>query len=227
MTHPAYRALIPSPLRADLSINTEDSASSENTEEKKLSTQITIQDVRALQDLVGLSTHRSSGNKVIVIQPADSMNIFAANALLKMLEEPPARTFFLLVTDDLQRLLPTIISRCRRFLLPGTSETEALAWLKESGAKDEEILLRQAGGAPLAALEVVATLEERQAFFQQLIKIADKKISILDFAAQFQKSQLTLITRWLVTWCYDLLSVKFANTVRYHVDYQNEIRSMA
>lgn len=226
-THPDYRLLMPSALRADLISSLESSTTTEAGEEKKLSTQITIQEVRQLQDLVSLSTHRSTGNKVIVIQPAGSMNIFAANALLKMLEEPPARTFFLLVTDDLQRLLPTIISRCRRFLLPGAGKNEALAWLKEKGATEGEILLAQAGGAPLAALEVAETLEERRAFFQQLVTIADKTSSILDFAGQFQKSQLTLITRWLVTWCYDLLSVQFANTVRYHLDYQAEIQSIA
>ncbi len=223
-THPDYRLLMPSALRAELSNNTDDSTDTQAGEEKKLSNQITIQEIRALQDLIGLSTHRSTGNKVIIIQPADSMNVFAANALLKMLEEPPAKTFFLLVTDDLQRLLPTIISRCRRFILPNANKAESLSWLKEKDVQSAEVLLAQAGGAPLAALEIAETMEERQAFFQQLIKIAGRSPAVLDFAAQFQKMQLQQIIRWLVTWCYDLMAMKLTDSIRYHVDFHKEIQ---
>ncbi|MEO1238756.1 MAG: DNA polymerase III subunit delta', partial [Pseudomonadota bacterium] len=79
---------------------------------KRLKTQITVDEVRKLHGFLGLSAP-DGGRRVIVIDAADDMNPTAANAVLKMLEEPPADTVFLLISHRPGGLLPTIKSRCR------------------------------------------------------------------------------------------------------------------
>ena len=75
-------------------------------------TQILVEDVRGVKSFLQLSA-AEGGWRVVIVDPADAMNRSAANALLKMLEEPPARVLILLVSHAPGGLLPTIRSRCR------------------------------------------------------------------------------------------------------------------
>lgn len=87
---------------------------------KKFQSMITVDDVRRLRGFLGLSAG-DGGWRVVIVDRADEMNVNAANALLKSLEEPPARCLFLLVTSEPGRLPVTIHSRCRRLAMPGLS----------------------------------------------------------------------------------------------------------
>jgi len=117
------------------------------------STQILIQSVRDLSADLALTAH-GRGYKVALIAPAEAMNHFAANALLKTLEEPPARTLVLLVTSQPSRLLPTLRSRCSRLRLVGPSRKEAAAYLEaERGAGPWSEALAATGAGPFALLE--------------------------------------------------------------------------
>jgi DNA polymerase-3 subunit delta' len=86
-----------------------------NTKDKRFAASITIDEVRRLRQFLSLGAE-SSAWRVVIVDTADELNLNAANALLKSLEEPPPRTVFLLITSEPGRLLPTIRSRCR--LLP-------------------------------------------------------------------------------------------------------------
>src|SRR5215475_7988935 len=77
------------------------------------SRQIRIEQVRELAAELALTSH-SGGYKVAILTPADALNRFAANALLKTLEEPSPRTLLILVATQPSRLPPTVISRCQR-----------------------------------------------------------------------------------------------------------------
>ena len=114
--------------------------------------QIRIDQVRDLTADLGLTAFYG-GLKIAVIDPAEAMNPFAANSLLKTLEEPPADSLIVLVTEQPGRLLPTIRSRCQmiRFDLP--AQSTAQAWLLEQGhaADAADIGLGYAEGAPLLA----------------------------------------------------------------------------
>ena len=79
---------------------------------KKVASTISVDDVRRLRGFLSLSAEQD-GWRVIIVDSADDMNLNAANALLKALEEPPARTVFLVLSSAPGRLLPTIRSRCR------------------------------------------------------------------------------------------------------------------
>jgi DNA polymerase-3 subunit delta' len=81
-----------------------------------LRTVITVEDVRRLVPFLG-STAGEAGWRVVVVDSADELNAAGANALLKLLEEPPRRCLFLIVSHAPGRLLATIRSRCRRLLL--------------------------------------------------------------------------------------------------------------
>ncbi|OWT65466.1 DNA polymerase III subunit delta' [Candidimonas nitroreducens] len=114
---------------------------------------IRVDQLRALHSWFNTATHRG-GWRVAVLYPAQALNAISANAVLKVLEEPPEHTVFLLVADAPDRLLPTLVSRCRRLPLAVPARDEALAWLAGQGVAQAEPWLAAAGGAPLAALEL-------------------------------------------------------------------------
>ena len=113
--------------------------------------EILVKRVRALTELMEMSTHRH-GARVGVIAPAERMNASTANALLKTLEEPPPGATLVLTSSQPGRLLPTVVSRCVRVPAPFPSAEQATAWLKAQGVADPAEALAEAGGAPLAAL---------------------------------------------------------------------------
>ncbi|HEY0878692.1 MAG TPA: DNA polymerase III subunit delta' [Zeimonas sp.] len=117
------------------------------------STDIRIDQVRALERFVGVGGHRG-GCKVVRVDPADALNVAAANALLKTLEEPGAGTRFLLVTHRPDVLPATIRSRCLAVPLampPGDTATEWLVAQTGTGREQAAQWLAAAGGAPLRA----------------------------------------------------------------------------
>jgi len=121
----------------------------------KPSRQIRIDEVRTAIDWVVHSSSRGRA-KVVLLHPAEAMNLQAASALLKTLEEPPGQARLLLSTADEARLLPTVRSRCQRIRLAGPPTEQSTAWLAEQGVRDAPVLLAAAGGAPLAARELAA-----------------------------------------------------------------------
>jgi DNA polymerase-3 subunit delta' len=117
------------------------------------SKQIRIDQVRGLAEELALTSHQG-GCKVGILSPADSLNPFAANALLKTLEEPPPRTLLILVATQPSRLPPTIISRCQRLRVRAPTRAVALEWLKQTkGAGDWNAVLDLLGDAPFIAAE--------------------------------------------------------------------------
>ena len=102
------------------------------TDTGRLSDMIRADDIRALNSFFGLSA-TDGGRRVVIVDAADEMNTQAANALLKMLEEPPANTTLLLIAHQPSRLLPTIRSRCRTLRLNALSPSDMAAALEQAG----------------------------------------------------------------------------------------------
>lgn len=112
---------------------------------------IRIKQIRAMQRR--LVTRPTLGSRrAIIIDPADDMEKPAANALLKSLEEPPAGTFFLLVTHRPARLLPTIRSRCRTLRFPVLTDSQLSAMLADEGAVPDPEAIAAADGSFGAAM---------------------------------------------------------------------------
>lgn len=148
--HMDFRLVLPDALSEALGFAND---SVEKTEETKLSNEIRIDQIRQLEDFMGLTTHQG-GLRVVVLGPAEALNHASANAILKVLEEPNRNTIFLLFTHAIQKLLPTIISRCRRLPLNLPAPVQAQTWLQEQGLADPELSLAAAAGAPLLALKL-------------------------------------------------------------------------
>lgn len=113
--------------------------------------------VDAVREIAGFmhETAQQGGNKVIRLTRADRMNNNAANALLKMLEEPTPNTFLLLETESLSRLLPTVRSRCRLLRLDRPDLDQARAYLQQAGITDRtDERLALTANAPLAAAQL-------------------------------------------------------------------------
>jgi DNA polymerase-3 subunit delta' len=129
------------------------------------SAQIRIEQVRELAADLALTAHQG-GYKVGVICPADGMNRFAANALLKTLEEPPGGTLLALVASVPSRLPATLLSRCQRLRVPAPPREAAVAWLEATrGPAEWDRVLAVLGDAPLLAAaadpaELLATAAE-------------------------------------------------------------------
>jgi DNA polymerase-3 subunit delta' len=197
--HPDFREVRPEALDESLS---ETEADGEEEDNKK-SQFIKIAQVRALASFMTLTTHRD-GLRILLIHPAEAMNVEAANALLKTLEEPPSNSLILLVTSRIGKLLPTIKSRCRKWPAPRPDAAEALAWLKAQGIDDADSALAAAGGAPLGALQSAepATVALRSRFITAL---SARSIDALAVAQQHEKSDIPVTIHWLQTWVYDLI----------------------
>ncbi len=214
--HPDVRLVVP---EADM----ETEAEPRGDEGKKASTQIRIEQIRALEDFVFVGGHRK-GARVVVIDPAEAMNAAAANALLKILEEPPASVYFILVSSQWRRLLPTIRSRCRMVRLPRPGADEARAWLSKSGGAQAAELLPLLGFAPLLALE-----EQRRGRLPAILgfvgTLSDPGSDPLALAARWETHlqgkgdgglTMEILVGLLQKWVFDLVSMKLAGRARHH-----------
>ncbi len=125
-----------------------------NPKTGRASQKIVIDQIRKSTGITNLTT---AGWRVIIIDPADAMNINAANALLKSLEEPPLKTLFLLVSHAPGRLLPTIRSRCRRLELHPLSADQIKSFLSRTAMKKKSIdgIIKLSGGSIGKALKLV------------------------------------------------------------------------
>ena len=212
--HPNFYPVMPDALSVEAESETGKDADDDKPAKKAASQQIGIAQIRKLDDFVYLSGHQQSG-KIVMIYPADAMNMASANALLKKLEEPPADVLFIVVAHQLQRLPPTIRSRCQHVAMPVPDRAVAVAWLKQQSVSDPEIVLAAAGYAPLTALKL-AQGESAQQFAQFVQQIArPERLNVLSLASSLQQTSLPVVVGWLQKWCYDLIGYRTAGKVRY------------
>jgi DNA polymerase-3 subunit delta' len=112
---------------------------------KRYKTDLAVDEVRRTVSFFG-TTSGEGGWRIAIVDPADDMNPSAANALLKVLEEPPARSLFLIVSHAPGRLLPTIRSRCRRLDLPAldAATIESVLRANDPGSAGDDVALAAA-----------------------------------------------------------------------------------
>nr|WP_226646573.1 DNA polymerase III subunit delta' [Microbulbifer variabilis] len=148
-----------------------------------------VEQIRQLGDFVSRTSGRG-GARLVWLAPAEAMNINAANALLKNLEEPAASVIFLLVSDSPAGLLPTIRSRCQSVTFPPPSEEMALQWLCGSGLEEcaATRALVLAGGAPLLAGQLAEPKSEdiRERFLQELVALAQGSARAVTAAGRWE-----------------------------------------
>lgn len=123
---------------------------------KRLKTQLTVDEIRKMKAHFGLSA-TDGGRRAAIIDSADEMNTAAANALLKLLEEPPANTVLLLISHQPARLLPTIRSRCRTLRMGLLSAEDMGRALDAAGQPLDQVdtLHRLSGGSVGEAIDLL------------------------------------------------------------------------
>jgi DNA polymerase-3 subunit delta' len=207
--HPDFRMLEP----PALSVPEDDAAAADKRE--RGAAQIPVEQARALSELISVSSHRG-GARIVLIHPAESLNVHAANALLKNLEEPPPRMYFLLVSHRWHHLLPTIKSRCQQLALPLPPAAVAGAWLRRQGVPDAELALAQAGGAPLMAAAFDDDYWKQRGEF--LDAISRKGFDALALAERLRDQPPGRVLGWLQRWAFDLALHAATGKVGYNPD---------
>lgn len=156
--------------------------------------QLKIDQIREVSEFVG-QTAQMNGYKVVVIECADTMNMSAANALLKNLEEPAGKTAFFLTSDQANRLLPTIRSRCFQQLVSIPSPTESIAWFAEQALDVTDDMLLQAGGAPLCVKDWLSrdVFADRKKIIDGLLAIALQQASPMALAQQWVRGDVSVV----------------------------------
>ncbi len=169
---------------------------------------IVIDQIRSLGTYLALRPH-TAARKVAILSPADSMNLNAANSLLKILEEPPLGSILLLVASQPARLPATIRSRCQRVLFQIPERGLAQSWLKgREGGEAAVELLGEAGGAPLRALAL-----SREDFLAK----RETLLSDLERLLAGNEDPVTCAQRWKglgASACIDWLAAFVAGLIR-------------
>jgi len=169
-------------------------------------------------------TAMQGGYRIIIINPAHAMNQYAANALLKTLEETTPKTLFILMSEQNLRLPLTIKSRCQKIAFQKPIRQIALTWLRSQLASSEidvELLLNIAEGAPLQALALVekGVLNLRQTIYHGLSELSQGKADPLHLAVQWQEHDMVVLFNLLLNWLRDLLRLQLTKQQAALVNY--------
>jgi DNA polymerase-3 subunit delta' len=214
--------------------------------EKKEKKIISIEETRSAIESLSIGSHRG-GNRVILIYPLEMLRSDSANTLLKSLEEPPLNTIFILLADRVDRVLPTIRSRCRLLTAPRPDRGIGLAWLRSELSKiagmkvndsDIESIYDEQGGAPYAVLdsliarhnqdekdELSISIQATRQLLQSLSQGA--RINWLDTAEKTHKAQYSYLLAAMQRWTSDLQSVAQGASPRYYPKHLATLQGLA
>jgi DNA polymerase-3 subunit delta' len=214
--------------------------------EKKEKKNISIEETRSAIEGLSIGSHRG-GNRVILIYPLEMLRSDSANTLLKSLEEPPANTIFILLADRVDRVLPTIRSRCRLLTAPRPEREQGLAWLrtqlqKINGLKvsdaDIETIYDEQGGAPYSVLdsliarnnqdekdELTIAIQASRYLLQSMSQGA--RINWLDSAEKTHKARYRDLLAAMQRWTSDLQAVAQGGNPRYYPKHLSTLKSLS
>lgn len=178
----------------------------------KDSTVIRIDQIRAL--IVSSQTRpQIAARKVLILSPAEALNVNAANSLLKLLEEPPPDSTLLLVANRPTRLPATIRSRCVNVPVCAPDRSVALAWLKVQAQTpaQAELLLELAAGAPLAALALADGdfISRRAQWMEDVEDLLGRSADPVGCAVRWKSAGAERGLNWLQGWVSDLIKLGF------------------
>jgi DNA polymerase III subunit delta' len=171
---------------------------------------IKVDQVRELVSFV-VQTAQLGGRKVVLVEPAEAMNLNAANALLKSLEEPSGDTVLLLISHQPSRLLPTVKSRCVQQACPLPTPAMSLAWLAQAlpdcSEEERDELLYLAAGSPLAAVRLQAqgVRQQRAQVVEGVKKLLKQQLAPSQLAESWNAVPLPLLFDWFCDWAQLML----------------------
>lgn len=177
---------------------------------------IKVDQVRELIDHLH-STAQQGGYRVVVLEPAESLNTSSANALLKILEEPGEDTLLVLISHQPGQLMPTIRSRCQRIDFTVPPAPDAIAWLStalELPREKSEQLLSIAHGAPLRARDLYQgdAMDQRKLLLTGLADLLRDRVSASELAAKLSKCDLLNCLDWLASLLNDVIRMQMTGS---------------
>ena len=179
---------------------------------------IKIAQVRTLNDF-SQKTAQQGGLRIIIVGPAEAMNINAANALLKCLEEPGNKTLFMLVSHRSGDMLPTIRSRCQALVFSIPARDVAQHWLASRLSEPEqaELLLRLAAGSPLMALQMAqqGVLVQRDQLILSVKGLFRGEKTVVELGKEWQGKDCLLLLDWLSGWLEDVIRIGLTGSDEY------------
>lgn len=164
---------------------------STDEDNKKQNAKIKIEKIR---DLLPFVQQTVDGWRVVVIEPAEALNIASSNALLKTLEEPGENIVIILLADHYLKLPATIRSRLQHFALDRISSVQFSEYvevqLPEAGSSQQQLLMNLSNQMPLQAVEVAQSswLPLRQEFMEDWKKLVIQKNMPMAIATKWNKS---------------------------------------
>lgn len=179
----------------------------------KQSKQLKIDQIRDLMPFVQQTGGVDGGWRVVIIEPAEALNIAAANALLKTLEEPAAHVLLLLVADQALQLPATIRSRVQQWPLGRIDSNQAIEFVTDEAhisASQAAQVLTLAGGAPLAAVNLVQHPRylARSAWASDWLLLRQGRLDPISLSARWQKQLPLQEWLFLLQWmCRDALAL--------------------
>lgn len=214
--------------------------------DKKEKKNISIEETRSAIEGLGIGSHRG-GNRIILIYPLENLRSDSANTLLKSLEEPPVNTIFILLADRVDRVLPTIRSRCRLLSAPRPDRELGLSWLRTqvstiNGLKisdaDLETIYDEQGGAPYLVLssviarhlqndkdELTFSIQASRLLLQSMSQ--GMRLNWLDTAEKTHKAQYSFLLATMQRWVSDLQAVNQGGQPRYYPKHLNTLKSLS
>ncbi|MEE9338875.1 MAG: DNA polymerase III subunit delta' [Methylococcaceae bacterium] len=175
-------------------------------------------------------------HRVIIINPADSLNNASANAFLKYLEEPTERTCLILISNNPNKLPATIRSRCQKLFIPRVSDQASLdTWWEQNGVlENQDLLFNLSQGAPLLAKQFSETnlLKDRRDYFNQWLKISGSEGNFVTVAEQWSKldnAEINLLIGWIISWVVDVIKLAYMNQEinLYNLDLATDLQEIA
>ncbi len=169
--------------------------------------------VDQIRSVVGFVSKKAQldGFRIVVLCPAEAMNVNASNALLKSLEEPGENTLLVLVSHQISGVLATIRSRCQVMDFPIPERTTASHWLNTVVGDEHktEKLLNVAGGAPVKALQLNDSewLGERGNVLQQWLAVLSGKRDPVRTAESWAQYPIRELLAWLLAWQIDMVKL--------------------
>lgn len=169
---------------------------------------ILVDQIRTLCQHLALQSqyHRS---RIAMIDPADKLNRYAANSLLKTLEETGQDTMIILMSEQPGLLPATIRSRCQKIFLPLPSESQTLSWLTEQKVPRERAEFLMTLGSPLAIRSLDENLLEQQPLYlHTLMQLRRGEINIVTVTSQWIRQDITLILDWFIRWIVNAIRLQ-------------------
>jgi DNA polymerase-3 subunit delta' len=191
--------------------------------------QIQVDQIRQLIQFCTLTAYYDR-YQIVIIEPAEAMNHNAANSLLKLLEEPPAKTLLLLVSHVYRRLPATIRSRCQILDFSQPDRHWVEQWLSQQvpPTTDIALLLSLSDQAPLKALAEAQNLATRQTVFEGFKQLLTGQTDPLRIAETWSQLEATQVLQWMLSWTMDLIRYALSGQSRHLInrDYQNILQQL-